>query len=1315
MDDSRIVGDNVQIRADATADVSIAANVSINDSVSLAGIFATSQASVAMTGSTVAAAAALNIRADANTVSELTRVPEDDGDANDDDKQEDAAIAASVATSSADIHMATSQLTAGTTLDVVADNVVTATTIVDGLAGDSDQGGVVVTNVVTGDTFVTIDNSTLNAVGNVQVRATSLRNLTTDATATSGGATEDGDAGTTTEGQQTLSDNNASTSDGDVTLAAAVAVASLSGDTMATVTGSSLASTSGDIQLLSSALHDVTTLGDGSSTSGASDTGVGVAVALSRVHTAGSTVLDQSSVDANHVLIDSQLDGALDTQAISGAAGDDEGADVTVAGALANNIDVANATALITEDGAIQAHGSDVTLNALLTTATSASATPVENGGTGESVGVGASVALNITDHAARALVENGAVVSGLGDLDVTSSAAHDVDTVATSAAAGGTGVAAVVALAVNNEDAVAQIGTGAQLDVGGALTVSTSHLGDSLVLAEGDAEADDSAAVGAALALDITNVVTTASTARDIDATGDVEITSTSHTTSLVDGQASAAGSAGDDGNDPDTNTQAANQRGFADQAANDNGARDTSASESTPSASSSEGDVSVAAAVAINLVENEARAAIEAGTIAAGGAVLVSSRKTSDAQSTADASATGAESTGVGAAVAINVNQVNNHAIVAGGAGVEADSLQVETAMQAGQPTHDSLASATAGAGDADVGVAGAVAINLVEMQSAAAIEAAASVDLAGGDLAVTNTTVAHNTSLAAPEDGGGMGNDTGVGASFALNRVTTDSRAEVENGAAVSGAVQDLTLTADVDLQTTTDSQNGAAGDTGVGAAVGLAIVNNSTLARLGTGADLNLNSAAVIGAEHDHTNRMTVGASAAGESVGVGASVAINDVSDTNRATVARTLDGASSINLLATAAVSSEIDATASAGGSDAGEADADAEVDIQRNNNPNNGGDNNALPTASSNVSDAGTETTSESSTGSSGVGVAAVVGVNVLRATNEATVENGTDLNASGEVNVVATADVDAISKATGTAVTLSENDNIGAAVSVNAAHVSNRALVGANSQVDGGQIAIRATNSPNAENDFISWAAAAGGGTGDIGIAGSVGINVINMTTEASSGANSHLRSTSDLALEAAADFNPQTLAAGGGFSQGTAVGAAVAVTTIDADTLSSIQGDADASSAMQVAATASMDPSQMDLPLLNNAQDPQMTTLAVAGGVSTGDVGIAGAVVVNRFDLKTQATVASGSQINQDNLIPALASQSVTVTATDSTETTSMTGSWACRSDPLALARGWTWALSGKTPWPQSVMEPTWRHGIESRSRPTRRTIL
>ena len=107
--------------------------------------------------------------------------------------------------------------------------------------------------------------------------------------------------------------------------------------------------------------------------------------------------------------------------------------------------------------------------------------------------------------------------------------------------------------------------------------------------------------------------------------------------------------------------------QRGFANTQADANNVMDSKGDASTPSASTSDGQVSVAAAIAINIGQETTLATIPDGvtigsttplTVTAGGLLTLSASQTTLGTATANGSATGTGSgVAVGAGVAINL----------------------------------------------------------------------------------------------------------------------------------------------------------------------------------------------------------------------------------------------------------------------------------------------------------------------------------------------------------------------------------------------------------------------------------------------------------------------------------------------------------------------------------------------------------------------------------------------------------------------------------------------------------------------------------
>ena len=141
---------------------------------------------------------------------------------------------------------------------------------------------------------------------------------------------------------------------------------------------------------------------------------------------------------------------------------------------------------------------------------------------------------------------------------------------------------------------------------------------------------------------------------------------------------------------------------------------------------ASTSAGNIGVAGAVAINNLTRSTQAYIaSSGPIVATRNIDIGSDATTMATAGANGSSTNSAK-GVGVAVGINYVTANNSSYIGAGANLTAAAINVS----ATSPTGDTLGTkATSGAGAADVGVAGSLAINVVSDTTAATIATGAS----------------------------------------------------------------------------------------------------------------------------------------------------------------------------------------------------------------------------------------------------------------------------------------------------------------------------------------------------------------------------------------------------------------------------------------------------------------------------------------------------------------------------------------------------------------------------------------------------------
>ena len=128
-----------------------------------------------------------------------------------------------------------------------------------------------------------------------------------------------------------------------------------------------------------------------------------------------------------------------------------------------------------------------------------------------------------------------------------------------------------------------------------------------------------------------------------------------------------SAGGQKKDNSSGSNVDGQVNNQMTYGNNQAMNSGSSGSTGGAKAPSASTSDGSISLAGAIEVNVVNNQAMATIGNGlTIMAGGLLTVNSANTTGATSVADGSATGSGSAGIGVAVALNVATVVNKATI-------------------------------------------------------------------------------------------------------------------------------------------------------------------------------------------------------------------------------------------------------------------------------------------------------------------------------------------------------------------------------------------------------------------------------------------------------------------------------------------------------------------------------------------------------------------------------------------------------------------------------------------------------------------------
>ena len=232
-----------------------------------------------------------------------------------------------------------------------------------------------------------------------------------------------------------------------------------------------------------------------------------------------------------------------------------------------------------------------------------------------------------------------------------------------------------------------------------------------------------------------------------------------------------------------------------------------------------------------------------------------------------------------------------------------------------------------ATSGGGGGKIGVAGSVAVNVVDNDVEASVGrgGTSAITITGnGDVTISATNTSEAFSRALPAAGGASGKSVGVGASVAINVLSNTALARITDGTTITGSAGKFTMSAASDNFGFTHGENGASsGSVAVGVGVAVLVVHDNTNVYLGTGADIVATGNVSLTAAHTGEYKTTTDASAAGQSVGVGASVSVGVVIDDTSVQVARgvsTSNGALTAN--STSTVSSNVQATATSSGED---------------------------------------------------------------------------------------------------------------------------------------------------------------------------------------------------------------------------------------------------------------------------------------------------------------------------------------------------------------------------------------------------------
>ena len=239
----------------------------------------------------------------------------------------------------------------------------------------------------------------------------------------------------------------------------------------------------------------------------------------------------------------------------SGAGGDKD--KVSIAGALGLNIVSNHTSATFGAAETINAGAGAITLKA---TNNEEDAAKADSDAKAGSVGIGASVAIDVVDDTSTiAAIPTGTTVSGGGDLTVSATTHHTIVTEDKAGSEGGVAISPSVSIGIANDVTTATIGAGPGMTVTGDATISaTETIGADL---DSNASAGgDNVKIGAAVAVNVITATTSATLLRDLTA-GSLAITSATETSSTAKAEASTKGADDAGGKNKNADQQSSDQ----------------------------------------------------------------------------------------------------------------------------------------------------------------------------------------------------------------------------------------------------------------------------------------------------------------------------------------------------------------------------------------------------------------------------------------------------------------------------------------------------------------------------------------------------------------------------------------------------------------------------------------------------------------------------------------------------------------------------------------------------------------------------------
>ncbi len=685
--------------------------------------------------------------------------------------------------------------------------------------------------------------------------------------------------------------------------------------------------------------------------------------------------------------------------------------------------------------------------------------------------------------------------------------------------------------------------------------------------------------------------------------------------------------------------------------------------------------------------------------------GSIAVASNDEADVTSIAGAGALAGGSSGVGFGASASVLATNNtvSAYIGDNTNINAQGLNAGITVEgktiaglavAAKSAEEVVTLAAGGAGGGTAGVAGSTSVNVLNQTSKAYIGKDAvinAVNTGAGAAQSVSVTSVNTTNVTGLAGALAIGNTAGIGAGNSTEVITTDTEAYVDSGAAVAAKNNVIVSASSAENVTSFAGGLAGGGDAGIAGAANVQVMNTTTQAYIGrvgdTAAnrtDVSVDGSVVVAANDDSSLNLIAGTAAYGGSAGIGASVDANIVTKNTAAYIGDYADvqakglgsgvavanGTFAITYEDYAEDSVKVPSISTNGN---GSLDDSALVKERKATVKTNTVKGVAVAATSQNT----IRTVAIGAGASGSVAATGSASINVITNNTNAYVGKNANINqrvGTSEQSVLVAAGSDyfnlgvngAGSVGTGAA-------GVGAGADVSMLKNTTKAYIDDGAQVAAAKdIAVKAY----AKEEVISIAAALGA-SGEVGVAGAVGANVITNETEAFIGSKAVVIAKNNLAISAQDDTSVVSIAGGAGIGIGTAgVGGSVSTGIINKDTAAYIGSAAIVDAEAQLADdqltvyTGKYDSNGNKLKknisgLSVNAQSEERITDVVASGGGGLYAGVAGAVAVNIDKSKTQAYIGEDAKINTADQSVANGKQSVSVTAVNDVDMLSVSG--------------------------------------------------